>query len=127
MALVTDEWNTVTFKLLSNAAWSSVPAGGLPAIVLQAVRDTSSLAIFVLDASDPIQFSYLGAGSTTVSLPAAVFLSDSPETTDVQLIDSSGERWYSMRGGDGSWRCYPNQAGVVFSVNDPTTLAAFLA
>lgn len=128
MALTTNEWNTVTFQLLSNAAWSTVPADGLSQDIAQAVRDTTDVRIFVLDDTDPIQFTYLGAGTRTYTYPAAVFLSESPEVTNVQTIDSSGDIWYSMREAlSGYWIWYSANSGTVSQVDNPAALAAFLA
>lgn len=126
MALTTNEWNTVTFQLLSHASWATVPTEGLPAAVLQAVRDGTSLDIFVLDDSGPITFTYL-AGPLQVIVPTACFATDTPVTTNVQTIDSTSEIWYSMRGGAGEWLWYSSQLGQVREVAMPGALSAFLA
>lgn len=127
MALTTNEWNTVTFQLLSHASWATVPTEGLPAAVLQAVRDGTSLDIFVLDDSGPITFTYL-AGPLQVIVPTACFATETPITTNVQTIDSTSEVWYSMRGPfSGEWFWYSSQLGQVREVTNPTALAAFLS
>ena len=127
MALTTNNRNMVTLRPLSHASWSTVPTEGLPATVLQAVRDGSSINIFVLDASGPITLTYLN-GPPNVTVPTACFATDTPITTNSQTIDSSGEVWYSMRDPAGAdWTWYANQAGRVQSVTSPGTLAAFIS
>lgn len=124
MALVTNEWNTVTFNALAHTSWTTVPTEGLPAAVLQAVRDGTSLDVFCLDDSGPVTFTYLNG--PYVVLDAAVIATDTPITTDVEVIDSS-ETWYSMRGGAGDWRWYGSQSGVVRQLLIPGGLSTFLA
>ena len=127
MALVTNQWNSVTFQPLSHASWATVPTGGLPAGVLQAVRDGTPLVLFVLDDTGPITFTYL-AGPLQTVVPTACFATETPMTTNVQVIDSSSETWYSARDvlGAGEWNCYPS-SGVVFQVTNPAALSAFLS
>jgi len=126
MALVTNQWNTVTFNALAHASWATVPTRGLPAEVLQAVRDGTSIDVFCLDDSGPVTFTYLNGPYVVV--PTAVIATDTPIATDVETIDSTSETWYSMRAAfAGEWRWYSSQLGVVRELTSPSGLASFLS
>lgn len=123
MALVTNQWSTITLKPLSNAAWATVPASALPATVLQAVRDGSVLLVFCLDDSGPVQFTYLDG--STVMIDAAMVDVETPVTTNTQAM-GGGDTWYSARDGSGAWLWYSTQTGEVRQLAAPSTLAAFI-
>ena len=124
MALVTDEWNQVTFRPLTHASWATMPAGGLPVGVLQAAYSATPLLIFCRDATGPIVFTYLNGPEVTV--PTATILTDSPMTTLVQPITSTGDTWYNVRNGTGAWLWYSDQAGYVSQLDTPTALGVFI-
>lgn len=124
MALVTNQWSTITLKPLSNAAWATVPSGALPATVLQAVRDGSVLLVFCIDDSGPVQFTYLDG--PTVEIDAAMINVETPVSTNTQAM-GGGDTWYSARDGAGGWLWYSTQTGEVRRLSSPSTLAAFIA
>ena len=126
MALVTNEWNQVTFHPLTHASWATMPAGGLPEGVLQAAYSATPLLIFCRDATGPIVFTYLNGPEVTV--PSATILTDSPKTTLAQLISSTGDTWYNVRGASGaSWLWYSDQTGTVSELLISATFGAFVS
>lgn len=123
MALVTNQWSTITFKPLSNAAWATVPGSALPATVLQAVRDGTTLDVFCIDDTGPVQFIHLDG--RTVEIDAAMINTDTPVSTNTQAM-SGVDTWYSARDGAGGWLWYSTQTGEVRRLNSPAALAAFI-
>jgi hypothetical protein len=123
MALVAGQWSRITFKALSNAAWATVPSGALPATVLQAVRDGTTLFVHCTDDSGPVSFTYLDGPVVTVD--AAVIDTETAVTTNLQVMDD-GDFWYSARNTAGHWLWYSHQTGLVRSLSTPSVLGAFI-
>ena len=125
MALSASEWNQVTFLPFTDAAWTTMPSGGLPVEVLQAVKDGSPLLVFCLQAAAPFIFTYEN-GPASVSVDVAVVDTDTPKTTLVQMLDN-GVRWYNCRNTAGAWLWWDNASGAVNKITDPTILGPFIS
>lgn len=123
MALVANEWNTVTFNLISDASFAAMPANGLPEAVAQAVRDSTSLMIFVQATGPTTTFTYLDGPQVTMD--TATIATDSPETTLAQVMDN-GDVWYNVRTGAGSWVWYAANAGATYRLSNPIAFGAFV-
>jgi len=125
MALVTNEWNTITLKAAANAAWTGYtpPYPTLPSEATSALINGSNFLVFCVDDSGPITLAYDGG---YLVLSASVIATDTPETTEVTTLDS-GEIWYSVRDGSGAWLRYSSTSGVVSKLSTPTALGKFIS
>lgn len=126
MAIVTNEWSLVTFQPPGNAAWTGYtpPYPNIQSKFGAAIFTSSPILAFCIDDSGPIQMTTFDGG--LFSFDAAVVNASTAQTTEVTTLDS-GEVWYSVRAGDGSWLWYSSVAGVVNRVSSPGALSAFLA
>ncbi len=125
MALVTGQWNTITLKDASDAAWTGYtpPYPTLPTAITEALINASNVLVFCIDDSGPVSLAYDGG---FVTLDASVVATDTPETTEVTNI-VGGEIWYSVRDGSGAWLWYSATGGNVQKVTSPTALGAFIS
>ncbi len=123
MALVANEWNTVTFNLISDASFAVMPTNGLPDAVAQAVRDSTSLMIYVLATGATTTFTYLNG--PLVTMDTATIAKDTPEATLAQTMDN-GDIWYNVRTGAGAWVWYASNAGATYALTNPVTFGAFV-
>lgn len=126
MALTTNNWSVITLNPASDASWTAYPSTlpTLPSAITDLLINAgvTALRVFCVDDSGPLTLAFSGG---TVILDAGVIATDTPVTTNVQIMDNF-DTWYSARNGT-EWLCYSYIQGQVFTLADSTVLGAFIS
>lgn len=131
MALVTNNWYTVTFAPLTDPPWS---AGAAPTIVGHIVdRILLGTLTYVFCVDDSVMGGayaqiayYAGTSFGMTTLPKAVMTIVGTPTMDTTTMDD-GNVLYSIRDSATAWVYYDTNANAVRKLSAPATLGAFLS
>ena len=125
MAMTANTWYIITLTPIPGAAWAGTNSP-LPGEFVDALNAASTFRVFCLSDAGiggAAVVSFLGGSATIPS--DAVTIASTP-TMNTQTMDN-GETWYSIRVGTAGWYWYGDQAGIVRSLSDSTTLGAFIS
>ncbi len=128
MALATNVWSLITFHPFAHASWTGYtpPLPALPSQVLENVLAVAQMLVFCVDLTGTTAECAFYQGGPPFIFDTSVLSADAAQTTENTTLDN-GENWRSVRDpNSGAWLWYSNTTGLVNSLLNPASLAAFI-